>query len=348
MAHRTWGRVRAAVAALAVTTALTGCTIPFVNIEVPIDLPDLSQVNLPDLPQIDLEKFNIPRFTLPIGVTTSVDEARQSVLASNVSTLSDDALVLPGYLTVGVKTETSTAPLCIQGDGGRLSGMDADIAAALASELGLKVRYIPVTDASSLGTEVDVIMNGRTDNPDDITIAGTYVEAAISFFHKGETTVSIPTDLGGKSVGLQAGSQAEAMLNGTGLKMSQKAYANLNEAFDGLAAGEVDYVLCEAYPGAYLASLHQGITFAGSLESPVTAGVAVLTSNTELTSQLQSAFAAISQNGILELIRMRWVGQMPTLTIDSQIQNVPVSDTPAQTEDVDDGSDAGSIAVTGL
>ena len=92
------------------------------------------------------------------------------------------------------------------------------------------------------------------------------------------------------------------VLNNTGLKMSQKSYASLNEAFDALANGEVDYVLCEAYPGAYLASLHKGIGFAGSLEVPVTSGVAVLTENAALATQVQTAFDTISQNGILQLV----------------------------------------------
>ena len=65
--------VRGAVVALATTVALSGCTIPFVNIEVPFELPDLSGISLPE---IDLSDIDLPKLTLPIGVTTSVDDAR--------------------------------------------------------------------------------------------------------------------------------------------------------------------------------------------------------------------------------------------------------------------------------
>lgn len=354
MGHQGSGKARLCGVALAATMALSGCTIPFINVEVPFDLPSLP-FSLPDLPAIDLEELPVPTFTLPIGVTTSVDDARLEVLSSKLSTLSDEALVMPGYLTVGVKTANSSAPLCVEGEFGSLYGLDVDLGAAVASEMGLLVRYVPVVDGSSLGSECDVIMNGRSNNPNAITIAGTYVESATSFFHKGDAAVAVTTDLGGKSVGLQGGSNSESVLNETALKMSQKPYANLNEAFDALAIGEVDYVLCEAYPGAYLASLHEGISFAGALEAPVTSGIAVSASNAELVEAVRTAFEAISANGVYDVVRTRWVGKMPTLTTDSQIQNVPEAKAKSTTSTSDesaegeaDGSDAGANAITNV
>ena len=343
-----FGRAKAAVGALALSLVLSGCTIPFVNIEIPFDLP-----NIPIPSNFDPAEMGIKPITLPIGVTTSVEEARQSVLSGKAATLSEGSLVMPGYLTVGVKTTMSSAPMCVLGEGGALYGLDADLGAALASEMGFKVRYVPVTDGSALGQQCDIIMDGRSNNPDTITIAGSYLESATAFFHRGDPVVVPATELGGKTVGLQAGSVSENVLNGTGLKMNQKPYANLNDAFNGLQMGEVDYVLCEAYPGAYLATLHDGVSFAGTLEYPETAGVAVLTANPELTTQVKAAFDAIAANGILEGVRSRWVGNMPVLTTDSVIQNIPEGNgqtsqtSPSQdSEIVSDGSGAGSNAVT--
>ena len=366
------GKVRALVAALSVTVALTGCTIPFVNIEVPIELPDLSSLQLPQLPQIDFERLGIKPITLPFGVRTSVEEARQNVLKDNAS-LDGSALVEPGYLTVGLKTVNSSAPTCVEGEAGSVYGLDVDLAAVLASEMGLKVRYVPVVDTSTLGTDCDVVMNGQSGDSNTVALAASYVESAVSFFHRGDVVVVAPTDLGGKSVGVQSGSVSEAALNDTGLKMSQKAYENLNEAFDALDAGEVDFVLCDAYPGAYLASLHDGISFAGALQKPLTSGVAALASNEALVAEIQAAFDTVSNNGVLEGVRARWVGNMPPLTTDSQIQNIPASEkkessesqSDSESDDAeesgeeegydesddsgsDDGSEAGSIAITSV
>lgn len=306
---------RAVACALTVVVALSGCTIPFVNVEVP--LPDLPNINLPDISSLP-----IPKFKLPIGVNTSVDEARQAARTGRPYQLSDTALVAPGFLTVGLKTATSQAPTCFIGTDGNLYGLDVDLGAAIASEMGLLVRYVSVTDSSALGTQCDIIMNGQTDNPDSIAIAGTYIESATSFFYKGEPTVATATELGGKSVGVQSGSQSESILNSSGLKMSQHGYANVNDAFAGLAAGEVDYVLCDSYAGAYLANQHPGMAFAGALEAPTTSGIAVSAPNAELVDAVRSSFETISANGIFEGVRARWVGTMPTLTTSSQIQGL--------------------------
>lgn len=334
--------------ALMMSMALSGCTIPFVNIDVPFGIPDIN------LPTVDLSELDLPKITLPIGVTTSVEDARHAALGG-VSNIEQEMLVTPGYLTVGLKTATSVAPLCAAGEGGLVQGLDVDLSAALASELGLKVRYVPVVDESTLGTECDIVMNGESDAPDRVAIAGTYAESATSFFHMGDNQVAAITELGGKSVGLQGGSVSETVLNRTGLKMSQKAYPNLSEAFNALAAGEVDYVLCETYPGAYLATLHEGISFAGSLEAPQTMGIAVAASNAALVSEIQSAYDAILSNGTLDVARSRWVGALPTLTTESQIKDVPAGDSNASStspgmggDGANDGSDAGSIAITNV
>lgn len=323
-----FARLKALAAALVVAISLSGCTIPIVNVEIPIDMPDLSALKLPELhfSGIDFSNFGIKPITLPIGVRTSVDEAREQVLKGNASTLDDSALVKPGYLSVGVKTILSSAPMCMEGDSGSLYGMDIDLAAALASEMGLKVRYVPVVDSSTMGSSCDIIMNGRSNNYEQIAIVGSYVESATSFFYRGDPTVAAATDLGGKTVGLQSGSVSEMVLGDTKLKMSQKTYGNLNEAFNALEIGEIDYVLCEAYPGGYLASLRNGISFAGTLEAPEPSGVAVLASNDALVSGVQAAFDTVSMSGVLQGIRSRWVGTLPSLTTDSQIKDVPKAD----------------------
>ena len=343
-----WQRVKAVVAAALMAVSLTGCTIPIINVEIPFDLPKIN------LPSIDASKLDIKPITLPIGVRTSVADARAAQLRSKASTLDSSAVIAPGYLTVGVKTAASSAPLCVEGEGGRVYGLDVDLAAALASEMGLKVRYVPVVDQQSLGTDCDIIMDDKTEDASKVLIAGNYVESATSFFYRGAVTVLDVTDLNGKSVGLQSGSVSETVLNRTGLKMSQKSYVNLNEAFDALSAGEVDFVLCEAFPGAYLASLREGVAFAGALETPETSGIAVLASNAALSSAVQAAYDNISYNGIFELVRGRWVGSLPVLSADEVIPDIPKGDSkasktsPESSDGASDGSEAGSNAITSV
>ncbi|MBR3234458.1 MAG: amino acid ABC transporter substrate-binding protein [Atopobiaceae bacterium] len=335
--------------ALATLVVLSGCTIPFVNVEVPVNVPEAEEVGQ------EASDLGIPVVKLPFGVSTSVEEARQKVLSGKASTLGEGTLVVPGYLTVGVRTLTSSAPMCVQGENGILYGLDVDLAAALASEMGLKVRYVSVTDTSLLGSDCDIVMDTAPDTSGRVAVVGNYVQTASSFFYRGDTTVLVPTDLGGKSVGLQSGSNSETVLNRTGLMMSQQSFPSLNDAFDALAAGQVDFVLCEAYPGAYLATFHPGVSFAGSLELPEYYGVGALSANSELVGQLQAAYDVITANGTLEDVRSRWVGSMPALSEFSLIPDIPEGDSSASLTSPDqvgvgsnNGSGAGANAITSI
>jgi polar amino acid transport system substrate-binding protein len=267
----------------------------------------------------------MPTFTLLVGVQTSVEEARQAKLTGTAS-VSDDHLVMPGYLSVGVKTAVSSAPLCVLGTDGSLVGLDVDIAALLASEMGLRVRYVPVGDASVVGRVCDIVMDEHPGDTDGVSVVGMYTESASSLFQHGETSVLSVVDLGGKRIAVQEDSASEELLESTTLKISKRTFAGadaLREAFDALAAGSVDFVLCEAYPGGYLANLHTGISFAGSFEAPQVAGIGVARDNDELAQAIQQAFDAVSSDGRLQIPRDHWVGTLPTLTNDTTIANLP-------------------------
>jgi hypothetical protein len=152
----------------------------------------------------------------------------------------------------------------------------------------------------------------------------------------------------GKRIGVQAGSVSEAALEETSLKTSQLSYANLNEAFEGLRLGEVDYVLCDAYPGAYLAAAYDGAGFAGLLTAPTTVGIAAPTDKSQLQLALKEAIAAVSDGGSMDIIRSVWIAGMPALTEADVIADVPIrKDAPPLDEwgEVQDGTNAGSNAV---
>jgi polar amino acid transport system substrate-binding protein len=209
-----------------------------------------------------------------------------------------------------------------------------DVAAALADELGLRVRFVAVdnTDAA-VASQVDVVLSATTDNVESAAIVGSYAESGLAFFHKGEQTVVDVSALQGATVGVQPGSASAAALSHTALAMVETSYPTLNDAFEALAAGEVSYVLCDAYAGAYLATTYADITPAGCIDTPLARGVAVDPSNTSLQQAVQQGMDAISSNGILNYIRARWVGAMPRLTADQQIANIPMAEETQPTDD---------------
>ncbi|HIZ46948.1 MAG TPA: transporter substrate-binding domain-containing protein [Candidatus Olsenella pullistercoris] len=285
---RTTTIVACAAASLALTGLLAGCSV--------------GPVNLDDF-------FGTP----------SVAEAREARRSTLSPVVTSDALRQADTLTVGIPT-SETAPLVLTSSSGERAGIDIDLAYALADELGLgSVVFVTVDDVSTaLSESCDVVMGVESSSAEGATVAGSYVQSATVLFTKGDVTAPIDASaLAGATVGVQGGSVSEGVLNDYETGATASTFSNLNEAFDALEEGTVDYVLCDAYAGAYLATAYPGTVFAGTLDEPVPVGVAV--GEGELQSAVQGALDAIQTGGVGDIVRSRWVGSLPSLSSETRV-----------------------------
>lgn len=317
MQHNRFGRAVAVAGAMSISLGLSACSIG--GVEIP--------------------------FTENKPTTTQALQAKTNALTPAFDTAS---LIDPNYLTVGVRTSRTNVPFCYVGNNNTLGGLDVEYACALADELGLKVKFVDVTSMTkSLGTTCDIVMNVGQNEYSAATVVGSYAQSAIAFFHKGSMGTAKVSDLSSKTVGLQQDSTSQKALEATGLVMNQKTFSNLNDAFDALEEGSVDYVLCDAYSGGYLATQFNDIVFAGTLDSPSEVGIAVLSSNQTLAEAVGDALAKVQQGGVSDLIRSEWVGSMASLSSNDQIAEIPEKAQPieAQTTSIENaGSNAAATA----
>lgn len=229
-------------------------------------------------------------------------------------TVSDDALVTPGTLTVAL--DTSDAPQAMQGADGELTGYAVDAARALASRMGLKVAFVDASSAgSALGDKKADIFIGEINSTDgDVSSLGTCLYDAASVFGRtsdgGSLNVSTDT-LNASTLGVQMSSASQEALAKQSITANQKTYPNINECFEALESGEVDYVICDSTAGGYLARLMSEISYVGALEAPSTLGVAGLSSNDELCRAVSDALDGITVDGTLEAVHCVWYGTMP-------------------------------------
>ncbi|WP_028263895.1 substrate-binding periplasmic protein [Atopobium fossor] len=317
--------VFAATLAAACVTGLTGCSIPLVG--------EITQ--------------------------TSVTDAYQTQVNALSSPISDESLVTPKTLTVGLTATSNMAPYVTAAEGNAYQGIDIDLASVLAEQLGLQVKFVNVSSTDALGQDCDIVMNvGKDSASSDFSVVGNYTAAATGFFTKGEVSTVKATDISGKKIGVQSGSATKTMLEGSSLKVVEQEYESLNDAFEGLEKGDVDFVLCDVRPGSALAHTYTDLSFAGTIDSPSFMGIAVLDSNTELKSALDTAYKTVTDAGLQKLINTRWIGSMPSLSEQTKVtdillnvnkpstsSNVNTSSTSLPTtSDVNDGSTAGSNA----
>lgn len=243
--------------------------------------------------------------------TPTIDQIERETVTPTVS---DDALVTPGTLTVAL--DTSDAPQAMQGADGNLTGYAVDAARALASRMGLKVAFVDASSAdSALGDKKADIFIGDINSTDgDINTLGTCLYDAAAVFGKtsdGESlSVSIET-LNTATLGVQTSSASQEALAKQSITANQKTYSNINECFEALESGEVDYVICDSTAGGYLARLMSEISYVGALEAPATLGVAGLSSNDELCRAVSDALDGITADGTLEAVHSVWYGTMP-------------------------------------
>ena len=251
----------------------------------------------------------------------SYDEGRQAQITRISPVVSKPTVLYEGYLGVGIKTVDVLAPSYIENSDGTISGLDIDLASAIAEEMGLKVYFVNVYNVGeSLGVTCDIVMDVAAGEDPYATVVGPYTETGTAFFYKGEPITVGVADLYGKTVALQQGSVSQALLETAGLQMYQSPYTNLNDCFAALDAGVVDYVLCEAYPGAYLASTYEGMSCCGTLDVPSSVGIGVSVYNTALQSAVQTAFDKVNSNGLMGIVRRDWVGGMANLSYANQVQ----------------------------
>ena len=266
-----------------------------------------------------IKDFNFDTFLKP----TSYEEAYNNAATAKAPVVASPTILTDGVLTVGIKSN-AIAPLSIVNGDGTLMGIDIDLASSLANEMGLKVRFVSVSNVSeSLGTTCDVLMDVDAGEDSAATVVGSYAESSATLFHKGAPITVSAAELEGATVGLQDGSLSQEALHNTGLTMNEVTFSSLNEAFNALESGSVDYVLCEAYPGAYLAAVTGGISYAGTLNVPTSIGIGVATENAALQASVQSAFDTIRSNGIMDLVRSKWIAGAAPLTNSNMVSDIP-------------------------
>ena len=218
--------------------------------------------------------------------TPTIDQIEYETVTPAVS---DDALVTPGTLTVAL--DTSDAPQAMQDADGELTGYAVDAARALASRMGLKVAFVDASSAgSALGDKKADIFIGEINSTDgDISSLGTCLYDATSVFGKTSDggSLSVSTDtLSTSTLGVQMSSASQEALAKQSITANQKTYSNINECFEALESGEVDYVICDSTAGGYLARLMSEVSYVGALDD-------------------------ITVDGTLEAVHSVWYGTMP-------------------------------------
>ena len=242
--------------------------------------------------------------------------AKSGGLTLKQPTISPPAIGKAGALRVGI--DSSNSPFSTLKDG-KIVGIDKDIAAALAEEMGLKLEVVDTRgqDINQLlksGT-IDLVMGIRGDKAATFTEVkvGPYLVDGPAIFVIGVTSGSSafnPDMLKGVKIVAQEGSVSAATVKTMYGADNIILFPSLDLAFNELSKGTYSYAAADAIVGSYVAVKKENIRCVGILGDKTGIYLGVASDKFELAQELTKSMQTLRDQGILKVVVSKWIGPL--------------------------------------
>lgn len=246
-----------------------------------------------------------------------------------------------GTLRVGV--DTTNPPLAGMGSD-KIIGIDVDIAAALADQMGLKLSIVDVgsdPEGALAEGKVDVVMGIDQSEGGDFWMSDAYLPTGVAAFAT-SPDAPVPAASASPKFAAQISSKsAWAVTNEFG-ESALTSTTNLTDAFADLSSGTDGYVAADAIIGSYAAH-GQGVdvSIVAMLLTPSGYCIGVSKDNADLQASVAQGVADLTNGGVIDVIERKWLGT--ALDLSAVPQTAGAS---AATQEEDDGDDDGDLPST--
>lgn len=215
-----------------------------------------------------------------------------------------------GVLRVGVNTAKS--PLAGMGND-KIIGIDVDIAAAIADELGLTLSIVDVgtTPANAIEQDkVDIVLGiDSSDSYDDVWLSEEYLPTGVALFALQDSAADVPKAGDDVKIAAQTSSKSAWAITNLYGDSALSSTQDLASAFDELDSGNADFLASDAIIGMYAANRHGvDVKIAALLQSPSGYCVGVAKKNTDLQKAISDSLTKLMTNGTINVIEEKWLG----------------------------------------
>lgn len=246
------------------------------------------------------------------GDTTepTTDEANnQSEPASTTAT--DLKTVTEGVLTMS--TNAAFPPYESTDDSGNVVGIDADIAAAIAEKLGLKLQIDDMDFDGALAApqsgKSDIVMAGVTVNEDRL-LTLDFTES----YATGVQVVIVPEgsdvtldNLGEQQIGTQRGTTGYIYCTDDYGEDHVVAYDDAIAAVKALNNGQIDCVVIDSAPAQELVKANPGLTILDTEYVTEDYAIGVAKGNTALLDAVNGALKELMEDGTIQSIIDKYI-----------------------------------------
>lgn len=221
-----------------------------------------------------------------------------------------------GKLVLGL--DDTFAPMGFRDNSGEIVGFDIDLAKEVAHRMGVELEIKPIDWSSSILSlnkgDIDVLWNGLTINEtrkEQINFSKPYLNNRLVIVKpKGRNDINSKEDLAGKILGVQVGSNDEALQSDPISKKAKeirKYDVNVN-AFLDLRAKRIDVVIIDEVAAQYYIS-EEKVDFVVVENSPLTEefyGVGFRKNSTELLAEVDRILDEMKADGKASEISQKW------------------------------------------
>lgn len=198
-------------------------------------------------------------------------------------------------------------------EGQDIVGIDADIAAAIADELGMELKIEDMAFDSIIAAvtsgKADFGAAGMTVDPDrekEINFTDTYATATQVIIVNDDSDIAGPDDLVGKTIGVQLGTTGDIYASDIE-DATVERYNKGFEAVQALTQNKIDAVVIDGEPAKKFVESAEGTKILDEAYTEEEYAIVVAKDNDELLDQINAAIADLKESGELDEIVAKYI-----------------------------------------
>ena len=215
-------------------------------------------------------------------------------------------------LTMG--TNAAFPPYEFMDENNNVVGIDAEIAAAVAEKIGMKLEikdmaFESLITAVSSGA-VDIVLAGMTvteERKESVNFTDSYATGVQVVIVKEDSAIATIDDLAGKKIGVQTGTTGDIYCAGDYGEDAVARYDNGALAVAALQNGQVDCVVIDNEPAKAFVAANEGLKLLDTEYITEDYAAAIAKDNTELLDKVNAALAELKAEGKLDEIIGKYI-----------------------------------------
>ena len=198
-------------------------------------------------------------------------------------------------------------------EGDKVVGIDADIAAAVAEEMGMELKIEDMAFDSIIAAvtsgKADIGAAGMTvteDRLENVDFTDTYAKATQVIIVTNDSAIAGPDDLTGKKIGVQLGTTGDIYADDIE-DAEVERYNKGFEAVQALQQGKIDAVVIDGEPAKEFVKEAEDLKILDEAFTEEEYAIAVKKGNDELKDKINEALKSLKDSGKLDEIVAKYI-----------------------------------------